>query len=204
MARAPRQLPPEREEMLLSIARDVFLDKGVGNSTIDLIAARSGISKATIYRRYKNKEEIFETIMLKAAERMNIEMGNFSLDYDDPVDSLRSAAWAIRKAVIANVEILRLQIAELPRHLEVCQQSRDRMNSILMAKLLKYFEELLNRGQMDHTHIMSAASTFLLMAAGGFRAHFRAIESDELEWERMEADLSILIRGCGIRPPNKK
>ena len=201
MARAPRQLPPEREEMLLDVSRDVFLAKGVGNATIDQIATVAGISKATIYRRYNNKEEIFEAIIIRAAKQIAVEIGDFTLDVNDPAGSLKDSAWRIRKALLNNIEILRLQIAELPRHLDACQQSRDRMNSILMSKLVSFFEELVSRGQMDHTHILSAASTFVIMAMGGFRALYCVLGDEELEKERMEADLAILIKGCGIRPP---
>jgi len=204
MGRAPRQLSQEREEMLLDVSRDVFLAKGVGNATIDQIAATAGISKATIYRRYSNKEEIFEAIITRAAKHIALEIGDFTLDTNDPIGSLTRAAWRIRKALVDNLEILRLQIAELPRHTEACQQSRERMNSILMNKLITFFEELVARSQMEHTHIWSAASTFVIMAMGGFRPFFLVLQDEEQERERMEADLAILIKGCGIRPPQPK
>ena len=40
---------PERRQALLDAARDVFLEKGYANATIDAVVERAGGSKATVY-----------------------------------------------------------------------------------------------------------------------------------------------------------
>lgn len=55
---------------LLAIARDVFVDAGIGGSTRE-IARRAGISEAVIYRRFDTKADFFFAAMVPPA--MDVE-----------------------------------------------------------------------------------------------------------------------------------
>ena len=48
--------PSERRRSLLDAARDVFLERGFANATIDAVVERAGGSKATVYALFENKE----------------------------------------------------------------------------------------------------------------------------------------------------
>lgn len=48
----------EREELIIQAAQEVLLDKGYYETSMDEIAARVGISKATIYTHFPGKEEL--------------------------------------------------------------------------------------------------------------------------------------------------
>jgi AcrR family transcriptional regulator len=51
--------PPKiTDEAILAAARQVFLDQGIGASTVD-IAARAGISEASIFKRFSTKQALF-------------------------------------------------------------------------------------------------------------------------------------------------
>jgi len=58
MARTPKIT----KEQILSAAREVFLEKGFGGSTLE-IAQRANISEASIFKRFSTKEELFFTAM---------------------------------------------------------------------------------------------------------------------------------------------
>lgn len=49
-------------EQILEAAREVFLEKGFSGSTLE-IAARCGVSEASIFKRFSTKEELFFTAM---------------------------------------------------------------------------------------------------------------------------------------------
>jgi AcrR family transcriptional regulator len=51
------------DEKLLRVARELFLEKGAGVSTVE-IARRAGIAQGSIFRRYKSKVELFRAAML--------------------------------------------------------------------------------------------------------------------------------------------
>ncbi|WP_370963948.1 TetR/AcrR family transcriptional regulator [Amycolatopsis sp. cg9] len=55
---ARRPLDPTRDARILDAVLELIAEAGYVSMTIDAVAARSGTSKATIYRRWRNKREI--------------------------------------------------------------------------------------------------------------------------------------------------
>lgn len=196
--RAPHQLSEEKVQLLLDCARLVFQENGVGNATIDDIAARAGISKATVYRRFANKTELFEKVVLDTSDRIASKMSRIELDSDNPESSLISAAKLIRNLVQENVEFQRLLISEAQRHSELCQAARKRMNATAEKKLGDFFTLLRRQGRMTHTNMESAVWTFFIIAAGGMRTLFNIEPTSAQEEKRWLADIKLYIRGCGI------
>jgi TetR/AcrR family transcriptional regulator, fatty acid metabolism regulator protein len=58
----------EREDLILQVAREVFLEKGYHESSIDEIAARVGVAKGTIYLHFASKEALVIAIIKKRME----------------------------------------------------------------------------------------------------------------------------------------
>lgn len=48
----------EREQLIIQAAKEIFLEKGYYETTVDEIAARVGIAKGTIYLHFPGKEDI--------------------------------------------------------------------------------------------------------------------------------------------------
>lgn len=66
-ARRPgRPRDPQADEAIISAIVDVLAEQGFSGFTVEEVAARAGVGKATIYRRWATKEEI----VLAAAERV--------------------------------------------------------------------------------------------------------------------------------------
>jgi AcrR family transcriptional regulator len=51
--------PPGKRDQVLSGARQVFGELGYERASVDLIAARAGVSKATIYSHFADKQALF-------------------------------------------------------------------------------------------------------------------------------------------------
>ncbi|PAX08551.1 TetR/AcrR family transcriptional regulator [Sphingomonas lenta] len=49
-----------KDAAILRAARDSFFERGLAASTIEDIAARAGVSKVTVYKRFEDKEALFE------------------------------------------------------------------------------------------------------------------------------------------------
>lgn len=49
---------PSRRRQILAAARDAFLQFGFAKTSMDDIARRAGVSRALVYKNFKNKEEI--------------------------------------------------------------------------------------------------------------------------------------------------
>jgi AcrR family transcriptional regulator len=66
--RAARGRPPSIDtEALLEVAREVFLERGIRATTLE-VARRAGISEGAVFHRFKSKEALFQAAMRFDAE----------------------------------------------------------------------------------------------------------------------------------------
>ncbi|MCA1992068.1 MAG: TetR/AcrR family transcriptional regulator [Coleofasciculus sp. S288] len=71
-AKAPnamRQLSPEKTAAILDGAMRVFLEQGYAGTTMDRIAAESGVSKPTVYSHFRDKEGLFNTLIEQLVQK---------------------------------------------------------------------------------------------------------------------------------------
>src|SRR4029453_18345533 len=78
--RKGRCSPTERRQALLDAARDVFLERGYANATIDAVVERAGGSKATVYALFESKEGLFSALVAEAAEELSALVQSYPLD----------------------------------------------------------------------------------------------------------------------------
>ncbi|MGH6834913.1 MAG: TetR/AcrR family transcriptional regulator [Methylocella sp.] len=60
----------KRREEIATIAESIFLERGYTETTMQLVAARAGASKETLYRHFGNKEELFAEIIRRRSARI--------------------------------------------------------------------------------------------------------------------------------------
>jgi TetR/AcrR family transcriptional regulator len=58
----------ELDRTILDTARAVFETYGVRRANIEDVAARAGVSRSTIYRRFPSKDDLFEKVVRREAE----------------------------------------------------------------------------------------------------------------------------------------
>src|ERR1700744_3107806 len=58
----------EIERTILDTARSVFETYGVRRANIEDVAARAGVSRSTVYRRFPSKDVLFEHVVRREAE----------------------------------------------------------------------------------------------------------------------------------------
>jgi AcrR family transcriptional regulator len=64
----------EKDERIAEIsaaAKKIFLEKGYFNSTVEEIAKEAGVSKGTVYLYFKNKDELYASLMLPSIGDVN-------------------------------------------------------------------------------------------------------------------------------------
>lgn len=67
---AARQLSPEKAATILEGATRIFLEEGYAGTTMDRVAAASGVSKPTIYSHFHDKEGLFNALMAQMVQKM--------------------------------------------------------------------------------------------------------------------------------------
>lgn len=60
----------EKREAILDAAQSLFAERGIDGVPIEAIAARSGVSKVTVYGHFGDKAKIFDSIVARETERL--------------------------------------------------------------------------------------------------------------------------------------
>ena len=99
---------------ILDAALKEFSDKGyVGAKTKD-IAAKSGLSEMTLFRRFKTKKNLFKQVLIKNQEDI-IKKNYHILDYnkfENPDDFFRNIIYQLYEIISENFEFVNLIILE--------------------------------------------------------------------------------------------
>src|SRR6201747_2860951 len=65
------------EQAILQATRELLAEGGVQHLTIEGVAARSGVAKTTIYRRYRDKDDLALSVVLDMVEQVILpELGD--------------------------------------------------------------------------------------------------------------------------------
>ncbi|MGE0409208.1 MAG: TetR/AcrR family transcriptional regulator [Amphiplicatus sp.] len=75
-------LEDEKEAAIIEAARKTFLTRGFEAASMDAIALRAGVSKRTVYNRFRSKEALFAAAINKTCQRIlpvNVEAIEASL-----------------------------------------------------------------------------------------------------------------------------
>ncbi len=67
--------PLTKAECILAAARQVFLEAGYAAASMDAVAARANVSKATIYAHFENKRALFEAVISGRCEETFANIG---------------------------------------------------------------------------------------------------------------------------------
>ena len=66
-----RQPSPDTEEAILEATREILATAGVQGLTIEGVAARSGVAKTTIYRRWRSKHDLALAVLFVMVEQQD-------------------------------------------------------------------------------------------------------------------------------------
>jgi AcrR family transcriptional regulator len=72
---------PRKRAKIIDGARNVFFDKGFDATSMDDVSAEAGVSKATLYVYFDNKERLFSEVI--GEERRKMVAWQFPIDHDD-------------------------------------------------------------------------------------------------------------------------
>lgn len=154
---------------LLTLARDLFLDRGFAGTTMDAVAAAARISKQTLYRQYPSKDELYAAVVRDWVDRGRDAMRphlDALMAADDAGRGLRALARTLQTGVLS-APVLRMRTlvaAEAHRSPDVAddyvRRSWDR-NQALLADALAH---LADRGLLDLDSPATAAEQFTWLA----------------------------------------
>jgi len=158
-----RGRPPTIDsERLLAVARDVFLERGIRATTLE-VAERAGVSEGVLFHRFKSKEALFSAAMDFDRE----EAPRRVLKAIEELDGLEAREAIIRLATML-VEVGRVALPIMmmswsnpqPCAVPILDRKRSKFRDILKA-LGGYFEQQMERGKLRRMDSEVLARTLL-------------------------------------------
>ncbi|MGC9575492.1 MAG: TetR/AcrR family transcriptional regulator [Desulfobacterota bacterium U4-17] len=111
LPRRERERLRQRQEML-SAALELFSEKGYHNVSMHEIAARAEFAIGTLYRFFRNKEDLYRALMLDQAERFHKTLTGALEQGKDELEKLRNYVRAKGELFRSSVSVIRLYLSE--------------------------------------------------------------------------------------------
>jgi AcrR family transcriptional regulator len=167
-ARRP-ELSPVKRRQILEGARLAFGELGYERASVDLVAARSGVAKATIYNHFGDKKALFVTCFSEEADAVREELRRSLGDAGgDPEVSLRRVGEKLLRILTSQafVSLYRHSAAEAEHFPEVGATFFARGPVVVYAAVASWLKrwEALGVIRLDDAH--SAAVQFVLLCQG--------------------------------------
>ena len=195
------ELKDDTVGLIVEVARQIFFEKGYEKATTREISERAGISKATLYYHFKNKEELLFGIVNRASDELVNNMRqaidkNLALDGElkDLIAALSQEYTKTFFTILDSIKILLHDIEHLKPELKeiILQKERDNIH-----QLREYISSLQKSGRLKK-HSPTALTFIFIGMMHWLYFWFRA--DGELSLDDMnEIIADVFVNGAGIK-----
>jgi TetR/AcrR family transcriptional regulator, mexJK operon transcriptional repressor len=166
---------PAKRRQILAGARQVFGELGFERASVDLIAARAGVSKATVYNHYEDKKALFVAAVTQEADDMRAGLGACVGAPDGDVEQALQVVGEKVMALFLSPAVVGLYrhaiaAAHLP---DVGQTIFERGPRVIHAAIASYLERWHRAGALRIDDPLSAAVQFVALCQGDLATRSR-------------------------------
>lgn len=168
MVRRTKEEAEETRQSILSAAENVFFERGVAHTTLDMIAREAGVTRGAIYWHFKNKLHLFSEMH----ERVNLPMREMFFrviqegNREDSLYELENFCVECLTRVhederLRKVYTVILLKCETSNSMEALSERNLQTRKELTTALTTYFSQLKERGQI-HSPVSGEALALAL------------------------------------------
>lgn len=156
-----------KTQLVLNAATVIFLEHGYSAATTDMIQKQAGVSKATVYSRYPNKETLFIAVIETECTRLTNQVRTIELNSKSIRESFTHIGYEYLTILLspAGLALYRVIVAESQRFNEVGKAFYNAGPKVVLDMLSNQISSAVEKGEIT-LHSMSAqeaASIFLSM-----------------------------------------
>ncbi len=161
----------DRRSHYITVAFEQFAAHGFHGVTIDELVAAAGGSKATLYRYFASKEDLFEAIIADLTEATVAETSVDELAHLPIEDGLRAIGHATARGALSDqaTVLFRLAVGESVRFPQLAQAMFDRGPAVSYGRLRGFIAARVAAGEIHVDDTQIAAEQFL----GGIIGHLQ-------------------------------
>jgi AcrR family transcriptional regulator len=133
------------ETAILNATRELLAGSGVRGLTIEGVAARAGVAKTTIYRRWRSKDELALAVLIDMVENVVA-----TPDFDDTRKELIHFVNAAVKILGSTLmgRVMQGLVSDLATDPDLAQAFRDRVVTMRVAEVRRLIERGIERGDL--------------------------------------------------------
>jgi AcrR family transcriptional regulator len=169
-AARPVDPPNAKRRQILAGARDAFGELGFERASVDLVAARAGVSKATVYNHFRDKRALFMACFFEDADDLRQELS--AALSQEPAGDVESALQSIGEKLLQVlvsppiVSLYRHTMAEVGRLPEIGEWLFERGPDVGYRMIGAYLQRWHEKGALQIDDARAAAVQFHLLCQG--------------------------------------
>lgn len=149
-------------DQVLEGARAVFMADGFEGASVDDIAKTAGVSKATLYSYFSDKQLLFVEVARQECDRQSRKAHDFIDENRPPREVLGQAGRHFLRFITSKFgqQIFRICVAEADRFPEIGRAFYQSGPQRLRAEMSAYFEAAIARGELQIDDLALASDQF--------------------------------------------
>ncbi len=203
----PGPQPGGKVGQILEAARHIFLEQGYGNTSMDAVAKRAGVSKATLYVHFENKEQLFGEVVHVARSGLREAIAAIAEDEQtDPAETLRLIGEQFLRFVTTPgvLTLFRAVIGETQRFPQLGSTIYQAGSNDMLDSIADCIARATARGLLTVPDATLAAAQFIALTKSDL--HLRCLldtsfRANEVDIERnVAAAVAVFMSHYGPRP----
>jgi AcrR family transcriptional regulator len=159
---------PEKPNLIIEAAGQLFLEQGYGAVSMDQIAKVAGVSKATVYAHFESKDRLFAAVIQAGCSAYAEGIVPAIMELVDIRESMTRIATGIENFLLApkTIGIYRVIIAEGPRFPELVRAFVDSGPLPFLKLLTDFFQRANDRKMLKVPNPRLAAHQLVWLVRG--------------------------------------
>ncbi|WP_335872782.1 TetR/AcrR family transcriptional regulator [Bacillus sp. 2205SS5-2] len=196
----------EKQRKIIEAAVEMFAEKGYAATSTSQIAKKAGVAEGTIFRHYKTKKDlligIVSPMIAKVIAPFVVKDIQKIMDtpYERYEDFLRAVIVNRQEFLLANMNIFRIVVQEIPFHPELKEQFKEHV----IKKVNQRFAVLVKHYQQQGQIIEMPTNTAIRFTVSTIIGHLitRHVFFPESDWDdesEIEQTIQLIMYGLGGR-----
>lgn len=198
----------EKACSVLEAASAVFLAHGFSAATTDMIQSQAGVSKATVYARYPNKEALFLAVIEHQCQLFDAQLQAIKPTPGDVQGTLETLGRAYLEVVLSPkaLALFRVVVAEAPRFPQIGRTFYTSGPKVIHAQIRAALERAAEAGELDLSVVGREGATSMFLGMLRHEVQLECLTQPDANPSDAQRDMwthlavSTLLRAYGTRP----
>ena len=144
-AKTPNPRAKRTDVAILEATRELLIEVGVRGLTVEGVAARAGVAKTTVYRRWSSKEELALAVLFEMAEEVVAvpDLGNIR---DELISFVNGAVRILGRTLMGRV--MQGLVSDFATNEALGEAFREQIVSMRLAEVRMLLERGIERGEV--------------------------------------------------------